>query len=118
MPCCIYCLADLPPGLLTAEHVIPLALGGKIKLGQGACKECNSQRSQKADNFLSDLFPPTSLARTDLNLRSYSNTEPKTTIIGTDPNIGDFELEIRPNEVIDVRPAVKRQDERLIAIGQ
>jgi hypothetical protein len=117
MPRCIYCLDEFPAGALTDEHVIPLALGGRIKLGQGACKKCNSQRSQKLDNFLSDSFPPTSLARTDLNLRSYSNAEPKTPIIATDPNIGDFELEMKPNGVIAVRPVVRRQGNALIALG-
>jgi hypothetical protein len=96
MPDCIYCLNSFDISNLTEEHAIPLSLGGRIKLGAAACKTCNSQRSQQLDNFLSDLFPPTSLARTDLNLRSYSNAAPKTPVIANDPEIGDFELEMPP----------------------
>src|SRR5215469_6094722 len=96
MPGCIYCLNDFEISKLTNEHVIPLALGGRIKLGSAACETCNSRRSQQLDNFLSDLFPPTALARTDLDLRSYSKIEPKIPIVATDPEIGDFEMGMRP----------------------
>jgi hypothetical protein len=117
VPVCIYCLNDFEISELTDEHVIPLALGGRIKIGSAACEGCNSQRSQPLDNFLSDLFPPTALARTDLDLRSYSKREPKTPIIATDPVIGDYELEMRPRDQIGFPPTVQRKEDTLIAIG-
>jgi hypothetical protein len=117
MPDCIYCLSSFDLSKLTDEHVIPLSLGGRIKLGAAACKTCNSQRSQQLDNFLSDLFPPTSLARTDLNLRSYSNASPKTPVVANDPEIGDFELEMRPDGQLGFPPKIHRKDNTLIATG-
>ncbi|MFO7983566.1 MAG: HNH endonuclease [Desulfuromonadales bacterium] len=43
---CHYCGANVPPGELTLDHVVPVTRGGKSTRGNcvPACKECNTKK--------------------------------------------------------------------------
>lgn len=43
---CQYCQKKFPPGDLTMDHVVPLALGGRSVKGNlvPCCKECNTAK--------------------------------------------------------------------------
>ncbi|MBF0100863.1 MAG: HNH endonuclease [Desulfobacterales bacterium] len=46
---CHYCNQSFPSQLLTMDHIVPLARGGKSTKGNvvPCCKNCNNQKKQK-----------------------------------------------------------------------
>lgn len=115
---CIYCLRDRQPEMLSDEHVIPKALGGWLSLGKGACRRCNDTVVNSLDHFLSIKFPPTSLARTDLGLRSYSGASPTTILVARDDVIGPFEIRITPGGKARIKPSVSRRGNSLFVVAR
>lgn len=114
---CIYCLQGFPLGSLTDEHIIQKALGGGLMLKKAACQRCNSDRVSELDVFLAATFPATALARTDLDLRSYSNAPPRTTVVGLDATLGEFEVTLLPGGKAEARKAVRRDGSTLTIIA-
>jgi hypothetical protein len=92
---CIYCLKDFAPQDLTDEHVIPLALGGLLVLKKAACSNCNSKVVNKCDAFLNNIFPPTLMARSELDLRGHSGKQPQIELSGMDPVLGKVDMIMR-----------------------
>ena len=95
---CIYCENEFDVNSLTEEHVVPASLGGPkfLVLKNAACEECNTKKMNKLDSFLADNFPPTKMARAELDIRSpHSGEKPSFSMIGNDPVIGkvDFNFE-------------------------
>lgn len=43
---CYYCGANVPPGELTMDHIVPIARGGRSTKSNvvPACKDCNSKK--------------------------------------------------------------------------
>src|SRR5437016_12557880 len=58
---CIYCLTEFRAVALTAEPVVPAALGGRLLLERAACSDC-AARARENDDFLSGRFAPTTAA--------------------------------------------------------
>jgi len=114
---CIYCLRERELEQLTDEHVIPKALGGWLSLGRAACARCNDTVVNPLDHFLSTRFPPTSLARTDLGLKSYSKAIPNTVLVGHDNIVGQFEVLIT-GSYAQIKPTVTRRGDSLFVMAR
>jgi hypothetical protein len=59
---CIYCLTQFRAATLTAEPVLPAALGGRLLLERAACPDCAARVRERTDDFLSRRFAPTAAA--------------------------------------------------------
>jgi len=116
----IYCLERYTPESLSDEHVIPKALGGPLVLSKAACHSCNSGIANQWDGFLANTFPPTVMARAELDIRGHSGKQPEMGLKGIDPELGevDFSLKAGPEGArITAKPDVKKVGEDLIAIA-
>ena len=61
---CIYCGTVFRAASLTAEPVLPAALGGRIALKRAACPDCAARMRQLTDDFLATRFSLTARAMT------------------------------------------------------
>ncbi len=58
---CHYCGSEIPAALLTMDHIVPVARGGKTTKGNvvPACKSCNNKKKQMLplewDEYLRNL---------------------------------------------------------------
>ncbi len=91
---CIYCLHDFSEVHLYDEHMIPRSLGGprQVVLRKAACLPCNSRVVNQWDSFLANIFSPTSMARAELGLKSYSGKVPEMEVVGMDPTVGPVRM--------------------------
>jgi hypothetical protein len=55
---CLICDADLNPHNKTEEHIIPDALGGRLKTTQATCRKCNSTTGHTIDARFSRKLAP------------------------------------------------------------
>lgn len=67
---CIYCRVQARAESLTAEPVVPRALGGQLLLRRAACPDCSRRIRELTDDFLSSQFRPTVQARAHSGPRS------------------------------------------------
>ena len=59
---CIYCRIDFRAAVLTAEPVLPAALGGRLALKRAVCPDCAARVRELTDDFLSTRFALTAAA--------------------------------------------------------
>ena len=59
---CIYCRSDFRAAVLTAEPVLPAALGGRLALKRAVCPDCAARVRELTDDFLSTRFALTAAA--------------------------------------------------------
>lgn len=72
---CPYTDCELPPDETSAEHVIPLALGGHDLFTLPVCKIFNSEVGSRLDGLLADDFL-IKMRRNALDIRGHSNKRP------------------------------------------
>jgi hypothetical protein len=91
---CIYCLTLFKAAALTAEAVLPAALGGRLLLERAACSDCAVQVRQLTDDFLSRRFEPTTAAMgaspSVRGVRPGARVEPKSR--ANEPSRNDWRL--------------------------
>jgi len=111
---CVNCINDFELENLTNEHIIPSSLGGCLILKKATCNECNNNFLNNFDDFLANKFPPTTLARTDLNIKSSyrKNNMPTTPLIIHDKRLGIIEG-VLSNPVEDNGIAFKKQVKKI-----
>jgi HNH endonuclease len=61
---CIYCRTVFGAATLTAEPVLPAALGGRLALKRAACRDCAARVRELTDDFLATRFALTAGAMT------------------------------------------------------
>jgi hypothetical protein len=59
---CIYCRVAFRAEVLTAEPVLPVALGGRLALKRAACPDCAARLRALTDEFLATRFALTAAA--------------------------------------------------------
>jgi hypothetical protein len=62
MRSCIYCRIAFRAAALTAEPVLPAALGGRLALERAACPDCAARVRELTDDFLATRFALTASA--------------------------------------------------------
>jgi hypothetical protein len=61
---CIYCRTEFRAAALTAEPVLPAALGGRLALKRATCPDCAARVRELTDDFLATRFALTAGAMT------------------------------------------------------
>ena len=92
---CIYCLTEFRAVALTAEPVVPAALGGRLLLERAACSDC-AARARENDDFLSGRFAPTTAAMAGgrrRGARPGARVEPQSRV--SEPSRNDWRLAYR-----------------------
>lgn len=69
---CIYCRTRIRADALAAEPVLPVALGGRLRLERAACPDCSARIRGLTDDFLARRFAPTASLISARGLRSPS----------------------------------------------
>src|SRR5262249_52260552 len=75
-----------------------------------ACGRCNNTVVEPLDDFMATRFPPTSLARAELDLRSYSKVPPTTVLVGFDEEIGSFDVVLTARHGATVKSSIKKRN--------
>src|SRR5215470_20113080 len=60
--CCIYCRVAFRAAALSAEPVLPAALGGRLALERAVCADCAARVRELTDDFLATRFTLTARA--------------------------------------------------------
>jgi len=90
---CIYCLTQFKAAALSAEPVLPAALGGRLLLERAACSDCAARVRELTDDFLSRRFAPTAGAMARRSVRGARpgvSLEPKSR--ASEPSRNDWRL--------------------------
>jgi hypothetical protein len=71
---CIYCGNNFPPSELSLEHIIPLSIGGKLKLPQASCLGCARKTSRVENRCIETFFAG---VKPHLGLRGRKQKKPR-----------------------------------------
>src|SRR5262245_36980638 len=88
---CIYCRNAFQAAALTAEPVLPAALGGRLALKRAVCPDCASRVRALTDDFLATRFALTARAAAARNrLRAGTRSAPSQASRAADASPDDW----------------------------